>query len=56
MVEVVDFFDGGGDIFGLPGQNELTPLGLSARERADLAAFLTTLSGPGPREALRSAP
>jgi cytochrome c peroxidase len=56
LTEVVDFFDRGGDHFGFPGQNELSPLGLSARERADLAAFLTTLSGPGPRQALRSPP
>jgi cytochrome c peroxidase len=56
LTEVVDFFDRGGDHFGFPGKNELTPLGLSARERADLAAFLTTLSGPGPRAALRSPP
>ncbi len=56
LAEVVDFFDGGGDHFGFPGQSELSPLGLTARERADLVAFLATLTGPGPREALLSPP
>ena len=54
--EVVEFFDRGGDHFGFPGQSELTPLGLTARERADLVAFLATLSGPGPAQALLSPP
>jgi cytochrome c peroxidase len=54
--EVVDFFDRGGDHFGFPGQNELSALELSARERADLVAFLGTLTGPGPQEKLLSPP
>ncbi len=56
LAEVVDFFDRGGDHFGFPGQNELSPLGLTARERADLVAFLAALTGPGPREELLSPP
>jgi cytochrome c peroxidase len=56
LAELVDFFDRGGDHFGFPGQNELLSLGLTARERADLVAFLATLSGPGPAEALLSPP
>jgi cytochrome c peroxidase len=46
--EVVDFFDRGGDPAGFPGQSELMPLGLSARERADLVAFMQALQGAGP--------
>jgi cytochrome c peroxidase len=54
--EVVEFFDRGGDQFGFPGQNELAPLGLEPRERADLVAFLHALEGPGPNAELRAAP
>lgn len=55
--QVVGFFDRGGDSDGdYPGVNELTPLGLSERERADLVAFMLTLSGPGPDAALLAAP
>jgi cytochrome c peroxidase len=51
--QVVAFFDRGGDPpGGYPGQSELTRLGLDARERADLVAFLGTLEGPGPAAAL----
>jgi cytochrome c peroxidase len=56
LEEVVSFFDRGGDQFGFPGQSELEPLGLSLRERADLVAFLKTLSGPGPDSTLLEAP
>jgi cytochrome c peroxidase len=56
LEEVVSFFDRGGDDFGFPGQSELVPLGLSPRERADLVAFLKTLSGPGPDSTLLEAP
>ena len=35
---------------------ELTALGLSERERADLVAFLQALDGPGPSAALREEP
>lgn len=52
LEEVVEFFDRGGDSFGFPGTSKLRPLGLSARERSDLVAFLRTLDGPGPDEAL----
>jgi cytochrome c peroxidase len=54
--QVIAFFDRGGDPAGYPGKNELTPLSLSERERADLAAFLGTLDGPGPAAALLVAP
>jgi cytochrome c peroxidase len=51
--QVVAFFDRGGDPAGeYPGTNELTPLGLTDLERADLVAFLGALSGPGPDPAL----
>ena len=50
--KVVAFFDRGGDSVGFPGVSELEPLGLSARERADLVAFLNSLDGPGPNPAL----
>jgi cytochrome c peroxidase len=55
--QVVAFFDRGGDPAGAtPGTNELAPLGLSARERADLVAFMGALAGPGPDAALLAAP
>ncbi len=50
--DVVTFFNLGGHNGGYPGQNELTPLGLSATEQSDLVAFLKTLEGPGPAAAL----
>lgn len=54
--EVVSFFDRGGDQFGFPGTSELKPLALSARERADLTAFLAALQGEGPEGALLTPP
>jgi cytochrome c peroxidase len=55
--QVVAFFDRGGDrAGGYPGANELAPLGLSDRDRADLVAFLGALSGPGPAAALLGPP
>jgi cytochrome c peroxidase len=57
LSQVVDFFDRGGDHAGdFPGSNELQPIGLSVRERADLTAFLGALQGPGPDAALLTAP
>jgi cytochrome c peroxidase len=56
LADVVDFFDRGGDKFGFPGTNELSPLSLTPRERADLVAFLSTLTGPGPSRALLAPP
>jgi cytochrome c peroxidase len=56
LASVVEFFDRGGDGVGYPGTSELTPLGLTERERADLTAFLSTLQGPGPAPALLAAP
>ena len=50
---VVGFFAHGGDAFGYPGKNELQSLGLSPREQTDLVAFLRSLDGPGPPDALR---
>jgi cytochrome c peroxidase len=51
--QVMAFFDRGGDrAGGYPGTNELAPLGLGDRERADLVAFMDALSGPGPAAAL----
>jgi cytochrome c peroxidase len=55
--QVMAFFDRGGDrAGGYPGMNELAPLGLSDRERADLVAFMGALAGPGPAAELRMAP
>lgn len=54
--QVVGFFDRGGDRSGYPGKSELLPLGLSDEERADLVAFLRTLSGSGPEPALLAPP
>lgn len=51
--KVVAFFDRGGDVGGYPGTKEIAPLGLSARERADLVAFLGAFDGPGAAEELR---
>jgi cytochrome c peroxidase len=46
LAEVLAHYNGGG--FGLLGHNELVPLALSARELAQLEAFLETLTGPAP--------
>jgi len=55
--QVVAFFDRGGDrAGGYPGTSELVSLGLTARERSDLVAFLTTFEGPGAAAALRAPP
>jgi cytochrome c peroxidase len=55
--QVMAFFDRGGDRAGsYPGTNELAPLGLSDRERADLVAFMAALAGPGPAAELRMPP
>lgn len=54
--DVVSFFSRGGDGAGYPGASELHALGLSAREQADLVAFLGALQGAGPSAALREAP
>jgi cytochrome c peroxidase len=56
LEEVVAFFNRGGDPFGYPGTNELTPLGLSLEERNDLVAFLKSLDGPGAAPHLLSEP
>jgi cytochrome c peroxidase len=55
--QVVGFFARGGDpAGGYPGVNELKPVALDERERADLVAFLGALEGPGPAAALLTAP
>ena len=57
LAEVVAFHDRGGDnAGGYPGTNELTPLGLSETEQADLVAFLGALDGPGVPAELRAPP
>jgi cytochrome c peroxidase len=56
LEEVVAFFNRGGDPFGYPGTNELTPLGLTLEERNDLVAFLKSLDGPGAAAHLLSEP
>lgn len=48
LADTVDFFDQGGHTGGYPGTNELSPIGLTDREKADLTAFLQSLDGPGP--------
>jgi cytochrome c peroxidase len=50
---VVAFFNLGGAPYGYPGTSEIAALDLSARERADLVAFLESLDGEGPPESLR---
>lgn len=55
--QVLAFFNRGGDPAGhYPGTSELLPLGLRARDSADLVAFLGALEGPGPDAALLTAP
>jgi cytochrome c peroxidase len=56
LASVVSFFNRGGDRAGYPGQSEIGPLELSETERADLVAFLASLSGPGPDPSLVEAP
>lgn len=55
--QVVAFFSRGGDPPGnFPGINELHPLQLSERDSEDLVAFMATLEGAGPDDALLAAP
>jgi cytochrome c peroxidase len=55
--QVVAFFDRGGDRAGAyPGTSELHALDLTELERADLVAFMGTLTGKGPAAALLAAP
>jgi cytochrome c peroxidase len=55
LAEVVDFYDQGGGAPGtFDGTKEIAPLGLNAQEKADLLAFLQTLTGdPIPDNLLR---
>jgi cytochrome c peroxidase len=54
--DTIAFFDQGGHLGGYPGINELKPLGLTAADRTDLAAFLRALDGSGPPLALQGTP
>ena len=56
LTQVVALFDRGGDPSGYPGTNELSPLGLTDEEQADLVAFLGSLNGPGPDTSLLNPP
>jgi cytochrome c peroxidase len=53
LAAVIDFYDVGGGTSGFEGSKAITPLGLSAQERADLVAFLQTLTGDPIPENLR---
>lgn len=54
LVDVIDFYDRGGDALG--GGNELNPLHLNASEKADLLAFLLSLSGEVPETRIPALP
>jgi cytochrome c peroxidase len=56
LSSVISFFNRGGDRSGYPGTSEIGPLELSETERADLVAFVESLSGAGPDAALLEAP
>ena len=56
LEDVVAFFDRGGLPYGYPGVSEIAPLGLTAQERTDLAAFLRSLEGNGPPATLLTSP
>ena len=57
LAQAVAFHDRGGDPPGnYPGRSELTKLGLSEQERADLTAFLGTFDGEGPDAELLTPP
>lgn len=47
LAEVIDHYNGGG--LQMLGHNELSPLGLTEKERLQLEAFLRTLTGERPR-------
>lgn len=58
LADAVAFFDRGGNDRGLPADRldpRLRPLGLSAGERADLVAFLASLTGTPPAVAVPTA-
>lgn len=56
LAEVIDHYDRAVPVHGRDGHSELFPLGLSAGERADLAAFLGSLSGAAPASRAAQAP
>jgi cytochrome c peroxidase len=57
LEQVLAFFDRGGDGAGpYPGTSEIGPLSLTDVEKADLAAFLRALDGPGPDSPLLTPP
>lgn len=53
LATVVDFYDQGGAADGFEGTKEIGPLGLSTQEKADLVAFLETLTGDPIPDALQ---
>jgi cytochrome c peroxidase len=56
LEQAVAFFDRGGDGGGYPGKSEIHALGLTARERSDMVAFLQALAGKGADEVYLRAP
>jgi cytochrome c peroxidase len=56
LEDVVAFFDRGGSRSGYPGTSENFPRNFTAQERADLAAFIRALDGPGPDAQLVASP
>jgi cytochrome c peroxidase len=58
MEDVILLFNRGGDSLGFRGTKDelMIPLGLSDEERAQLAAFLRALDGPGPAPEWLAAP
>jgi len=54
LAEVIDYYDRGGDT--MDGGNELRPLHLSNQEKADLLAFLLSLSGEAPETLIPALP
>jgi cytochrome c peroxidase len=56
LAAVVAFFNDGGGSSGYPGNNEVRPIGLTARQQSDLVAFLEALAGPGAYPRYQHAP
>ncbi|MDQ6966297.1 MAG: cytochrome c peroxidase, partial [Mariprofundaceae bacterium] len=54
LTEIIDYYNRGGDT--LNGGNELQPLHLTAAEKADLLAFLLSLSGEAPETVIPALP
>jgi cytochrome c peroxidase len=56
LIDVVTFFDRGGDSTGYPGTTEIAVLALTPLEKSDLVAFLESLTGPGVPTSLQGPP